>query len=70
MKDKLMPVRFLLEKIPVQCQGIIDANPFLAADEEISGEHFPGRAEAPDAGDHGRDQDTTLFLRTSILQLS
>ena len=29
MKDKLMPVRFLLEKIPVQCQGIIDANPFV-----------------------------------------
>jgi len=29
MKDKLMPVRFLLEKIPVQCQGIIDADPFL-----------------------------------------
>jgi uncharacterized protein (DUF885 family) len=29
MKDKLMPVRFLLEKIPVQCQGIINANPFL-----------------------------------------
>src|SRR5262249_9450527 len=30
MKDKLMPVRFLLEKIPTQCQGIIEANPFLA----------------------------------------
>jgi uncharacterized protein (DUF885 family) len=29
MNDKLMPVRFILEKIPVQCQGIIDANPFL-----------------------------------------
>jgi uncharacterized protein (DUF885 family) len=29
MADKLMPVRFLLEKIPVQCQGIIDADPFL-----------------------------------------
>jgi uncharacterized protein (DUF885 family) len=29
MKDKLMPVRFLLEKIPVQCQGIIDSDPFL-----------------------------------------
>ena len=29
MKDKLMPVRFLLEKLPVQCQGIIDADPFL-----------------------------------------
>jgi len=29
MKDKLMPVRFLGEKIPGQCQGIIDADPFL-----------------------------------------
>src|SRR5271156_1617968 len=29
MRDKLMPVRFLLEKIPAQCQGIVDANPFL-----------------------------------------
>ena len=29
MKDRLMPVRFLLEKLPVQCQGIIDADPFL-----------------------------------------
>ena len=27
--DQLMPVRFLLEKIPAQCQGIIDADPFL-----------------------------------------
>jgi uncharacterized protein (DUF885 family) len=29
MKDKLMPVRFLAEKIPAQCEGIITANPFL-----------------------------------------
>jgi uncharacterized protein (DUF885 family) len=29
MKNKLTPVRFLLEKLPVQCQGIIDADPFL-----------------------------------------
>jgi uncharacterized protein (DUF885 family) len=29
MKDDLMPVRFLLEKLPVQCQGIIEADPFL-----------------------------------------
>jgi len=29
IKDKLIPVRFLLEKVPVQCQGIIDADPFL-----------------------------------------
>jgi uncharacterized protein (DUF885 family) len=28
-KDKLMPVRFLLEKLPVQCEGIIDEDPFL-----------------------------------------
>jgi uncharacterized protein (DUF885 family) len=29
MKDQLMPVKFLIEKLPVQCQGIIDADPFL-----------------------------------------
>jgi uncharacterized protein (DUF885 family) len=29
MKDHLMPVRFLLEKIPAQCRGIITADPFL-----------------------------------------
>jgi uncharacterized protein (DUF885 family) len=29
MKDKLMPVRFLAEKVPNQCEGIIKADPFL-----------------------------------------
>jgi uncharacterized protein (DUF885 family) len=29
MKDKLMPVRLLAEKIPAQCEGIIAADPFL-----------------------------------------
>jgi uncharacterized protein (DUF885 family) len=29
MKDKLMPVQFLAEKIPPQCEGIIAADPFL-----------------------------------------
>ncbi len=29
MKDKLMPVRFLAEKLPVQCEGIIENDPFL-----------------------------------------
>ena len=29
MKDHLMPVRFLLEKVPDQCQGVIAADPFL-----------------------------------------
>jgi uncharacterized protein (DUF885 family) len=30
IRDKLMPVRFLLEKVPAQCEGIISADPFLA----------------------------------------
>jgi len=30
MKDRLMPVGFLLEKVPVQSQGIVEANPFFA----------------------------------------
>jgi uncharacterized protein (DUF885 family) len=29
LKDRLMPVRFLLEKVPAQCQGVIAADPFL-----------------------------------------
>jgi uncharacterized protein (DUF885 family) len=29
MRDNLMPVRFLLEKIPGQCDGVIASNPFL-----------------------------------------
>ena len=29
MRDKLMPVRFLAEKIPAQCEGIVSSNPFL-----------------------------------------
>jgi uncharacterized protein (DUF885 family) len=29
MRDKLIPVRFLLEKIPGQCEGIIENDPFL-----------------------------------------
>jgi uncharacterized protein (DUF885 family) len=29
VNDHLMPVRFLIEKIPEQCKGIIDADPFL-----------------------------------------
>src|SRR6202034_3975075 len=29
VKDHLVMVRFLLEKLPVQCEGIIDADPFL-----------------------------------------
>jgi len=34
IKDKLMPVRFLAEKIPGQCEGIIKADPFLKPTEK------------------------------------
>jgi uncharacterized protein (DUF885 family) len=43
MKDKLMPVKFLLEKLPAQCQGIIDANPFLLPTKK-----FPASISAED----------------------
>jgi uncharacterized protein (DUF885 family) len=29
IKDHLMPVRFIAEKLPVQCEGIIESDPFL-----------------------------------------
>jgi uncharacterized protein (DUF885 family) len=37
IQDGLMPVRFLLDKIPVQCQGIIDADPFLTPAKKYPG---------------------------------
>jgi uncharacterized protein (DUF885 family) len=43
MKDKLMPVRFILEKLPVQCEGIIDADPFLLPTKK-----FPASFSAAD----------------------
>jgi uncharacterized protein (DUF885 family) len=36
LADGLMPVRFLLEKIPAQCQGTVAADPFL-----LPTRHFP-----------------------------
>jgi uncharacterized protein (DUF885 family) len=41
MKDNLMPVRFLIEKLPVQCQGIIDSDPFLAPTKKYPAEISP-----------------------------
>jgi uncharacterized protein (DUF885 family) len=43
MKDKLMPVRFLLEKIPAQCAGIIASDPFLLPTKK-----FPASISAED----------------------
>jgi len=41
MKDNLMPVRFLLEKLPAQCQGIIDADPFLIPTKKFPADISP-----------------------------
>jgi uncharacterized protein (DUF885 family) len=38
MKDKLMPVRFLAEKLPGQCDGILEANPFLGPTKKYPAE--------------------------------
>jgi uncharacterized protein (DUF885 family) len=43
MKDNLMPVRFLLEKVPVQCDGVIAADPFLTPAKK-----FPSSISAAD----------------------
>ena len=42
-KDGLMPPKFILEKLPAQCDGIIAANPFL-----IPTKKFPGSFSAAD----------------------
>jgi uncharacterized protein (DUF885 family) len=43
MKDHLMPVRFLIEKVPGQCDGIIASNPFA-----IPTKKFPAGISAAD----------------------
>jgi len=43
MKDELMPVRFLLEKVPAQCDGVIKADPFLLPTRK-----FPAGVSAQD----------------------
>ena len=43
MGDKLMPVKFLIEKIPAQCDGVIAADPFLLPTKK-----FPASISAAD----------------------
>jgi uncharacterized protein (DUF885 family) len=38
VKDQLMPVRFLLEKIPAQCRGVVEAGPFLLPTKKFPAE--------------------------------
>jgi uncharacterized protein (DUF885 family) len=60
MKDKLMPVRFLLEKAPLQCQGIIDANPFLGPTKK-----YPATISAEDQ--KRLTQQITDAINTDVL---
>ena len=60
MKDKLMPVRFLLEKLPVQCQGIIDADPFLLPTKK-----YPASISADDQ--KRLTQQVTDAINTDVL---
>ncbi len=43
LQDHLMPVRFLLEKVPAQCDGVVKADPFL-----IPTRKFPSSFTAED----------------------
>ena len=52
MKDHLMPVRFLLEKIPGQCQGIIAADPFLLPTKKYPCLHLRRRSTTAHAANH------------------
>ena len=54
-KDGLMPPKFILEKLPAQCDGIIAANPFL-----IPTKKFPGSFSAAD-----KEHLTALMVETA-----
>ena len=60
MKDNLMPVRFLLEKLPVQCQGIIDADPFLTPTKK-----YPAEISAEDQ--KRVTQQITAAIETEVI---
>src|SRR5580698_770911 len=59
-KDGLMPVRFLLEKVPDQCRGVIAADPFLKPIE-----NFP--AGIPDADRQRLKRDITATVNHEVL---
>ena len=43
IKDELMPVKFLIEKLPAQCEGIVENDPFL-----LPAKKFPAKFSAAD----------------------
>ena len=60
MKDNLMPVRFLLEKIPGQCQGVIAEDPFLLPTKK-----FPNTISAADQ--HRLTRQITETVNNEVL---
>ena len=60
VNDHLMPVRFLIEKIPDQCQGIIDADPFL-----IPTKKYPTSISAEDQ--KRLRQDITAVINSDVI---
>jgi uncharacterized protein (DUF885 family) len=60
MKDGLMPPKFLLEKLPVQCEGIVAANPFLTPTKK-----FP--AEFSDADKKRLTDEITKAINDDVL---
>ena len=60
MKDNLMPVRYLAEKIPVQCEGIIAANPFLQPTKK-----YPASISAEDQ--KRLTQEITETVNTAVI---
>lgn len=45
INDGLMPVRFLLEKVPMQCEGVIEADPFLQPTHKFPSNISPAERE-------------------------
>jgi uncharacterized protein (DUF885 family) len=60
MKDRLMPVKFLLEKVPVQCDGVIKADPFLLPLKKIP-------ADMADADKQRLTQEITDTVNDEVL---
>ncbi len=60
LADHLMPVRFLLEKVPVQCEGIVAADPFL-----IPTHKFPASISADDQ--KRLTSEITAAVQTEVL---
>ncbi len=60
LKDRLMPVKFLLEKVPGQCEGVIKADPFLLPIQK-----FP--ADMTDADKQRLTQEITDTVNNEVL---